>query len=259
MSSPRWDQHFLIDRRAIERIVSLVDVRDRRVLEIGPGRGALTEALLDAGACVVAIELDPMLCEEISARFGSEIREGRLRLINGDATTCDLPDFEFAMANLPYSVSSRITFRLLGMDFREAILMYQKEFAMRMCAHPGTPEVGRLSIMAQTYADIQPCFELSPNAFSPKPQVRSVVLRITPHAPRFLINDRRWYGEVVKALFSHRRKTVRNGLKSLSGIIGRERLQEGLLAIPEDILSSRPEELQLQDFAEIANAIPANP
>lgn len=259
MSSPRWDQHFLIDPRAVGRIVSLVDVRGRRVLEIGPGRGALTEALLDAGAYVIAIELDPLLCEELASRFRREIHEGRLILINDDAARCELPKFELAVANLPYSVSSRITFRLLGMEFQEAVLMYQKEFAMRMCARPGTPEVGRLSIMAQTYADIEPCFELSPNAFTPKPQVRSVVLRIIPHAPSFPIKDREWYAEVVKALFSHRRKTVRNGLKSLSGMIGRDRLQGLLASIPEDILSSRPEELQLEDFAEIANAVPANP
>ncbi len=255
---PKWDQHFLVDPRAVERIVSLVEVRGREVLEIGPGRGALTGALLGAGARVIAIELDPLLCEDLAIRFGPEIDEGRLQLINGDATRCELPRFELAVANLPYSVSSRITFRLLDLGFLEAILMYQKEFAMRMCARPGTPGAGRLSIMAQTYADIEPCFELSPSAFSPKPQVRSVVLRIVPHEPRFPIRDRRWYAEVVKVLFSHRRKTVRNGLRSLSGIVGRERLQEGLLAIPEDILSSRPEELQLEDFAEIANAIPAH-
>lgn len=258
MNAPRWDQHFLVDRRAIERIASLVHPDGRKVLEIGPGRGALTGALLERGARVIAIEIDPMLCGELAARFSAEIGQGRLEILNADATRCELPEFELVIANLPYSVSSRITFRLLDSRFMEAVLMYQKEFALRMCARPGTPEVGRLSIMAQTYADIEPCFELSPNAFSPKPQVRSVVLRIVPHEPRFPIGNKRWYAEVVKALFSHRRKTVRNGLKALAGIAGRDRVEAMISSLPADILSSRPEELQLEDFAEIANAIPAN-
>jgi 16S rRNA (adenine1518-N6/adenine1519-N6)-dimethyltransferase len=252
MSVPR-DQHFLINPRIVERILSCIEVRDRKVLEIGPGTGVLTRALLEAGAKVIAVELDYGLCEDLRARFHQEIVDGHLVIIEGDAARVDLPPFDCVVANLPYSLSSKITFRLLELGFEEAVLMYQKEFAQRMLARPGTPACGRLSVMAQTYADIEPCFEISPRAFSPMPKVRSMVLRIVPHAPRFEIRDPAFYTEVVRVLFSHRRKTVRNGLRSLGGALDQERLERMISRIPEDILSARPEELQLEDFALIAN------
>jgi 16S rRNA (adenine1518-N6/adenine1519-N6)-dimethyltransferase len=253
MSAPR-DQHFLIDPRIVERILSCIMVKDRTVLEIGPGTGILTRALLDKGGRVIAVELDYELCQCLRERFRYEISNGRFTLIEGDAARVDLPPFDCVVANLPYSLSSRITFRLLEIGFEEAILMYQKEFAQRMLARPGTPTCGRLSVMAQTYADIEPCFEVSPRAFSPMPQVRSMVLRIVPREPRFEIADRAFYAEVVRVLFSHRRKTVRNGLRSFGGALDHNRLECILMVIPEEILSARPEELQIEDFALIANA-----
>lgn len=253
MSAPK-DQHFLVDPRTVERILSLLDVSGHTVLEIGPGTGILTRGLLDHGAEVIAVELDPHLCMTLALTLGPEIEEGQLTLIKGDATRCDLPAFEYVVANLPYSISSKITFRLLGIGFREAILMYQKEFADRMVARPGTTACGRLSIMAQTYADVEACFDISPLAFNPMPPVRSTVVRLTPHQPRFSITNRDFYSDVVRVLFSHRRKTVRNGLKSFGGSIDHGQLKRMLSVIPPDILSSRPEELQLEDFAIIANA-----
>ncbi|HQC33134.1 MAG TPA: 16S ribosomal RNA methyltransferase A, partial [Methanoculleus sp.] len=142
MSAPR-DQHFLIDRRAVERIAGFADVSGRRVLEIGPGEGILTRALLDRGANVVAVEIDPALVEELDLAFADAIDEGRLRIVSGDARKVDIPPFDIVVANLPYSASSKITFRLLDIGFETAILMYQKEFAQRMIARPGTPDVGR--------------------------------------------------------------------------------------------------------------------
>ncbi|MDD1673607.1 MAG: 16S ribosomal RNA methyltransferase A [Methanomicrobiales archaeon] len=253
MSAPR-DQHFLIDPSAVERILSCIEVGGCRILEIGPGRGILTRALLDRGATVVAVELDYALCRTLESLFSPEISRGRLLLVQGDAVRCALPPFEKVVSNLPYSVSSRITFRLLDVGFSEAILMYQKEFAERMVTKPGTSGCGRLSIMAQTYAEIEPCFEISPQSFNPMPKVRSLVLRLIPHEPRFPLVDRTRYNDIVRVLFSHRRKTVRNGLKSLRGSLGSEHLEYLLSQIPEDILSSRPEELQLEDFALLANA-----
>jgi 16S rRNA (adenine1518-N6/adenine1519-N6)-dimethyltransferase len=253
MSAP-LDQHFLINFRIVERILSCLSIWDRRVLEIGPGSGILTRALLDGGAYVIAVEIDPALSQNLRERFQREIKDGRLLLIEDDAARVELPPFDCVVANLPYSLSSKITFRLIEIGFQEAVLMYQKEFAQRMLARPGTPGCGRLSVMAQTYADIEPCFEISPRAFAPMPQVRSMVLHLVPHPPRIPIKDRKFYAEVVKALFSHRRKTVRNGLRNLRGSIGVERLNRMMAMLPESILSVRPEELQLEEFATIANA-----
>jgi 16S rRNA (adenine1518-N6/adenine1519-N6)-dimethyltransferase len=248
------DQHFLIDPHAVNRIADLEDVRGKKVLEIGPGNGALTRALLDRGALVHAIELDGRLCEQLADTFSAEIESGQLVLQHGDATRCVYPPFEITVSNLPYSASSKITFRLLEHGFQVAVLMYQAEFADRMVAKAGTKDCGRLSIMVQTYAAVQHCFRLPPQSFSPKPQVNSAVVKIFPRDPIFYISDRRLYANVVRALFSHRRKTVRNCLKGSAGsMLGAEWVKRVIATLPEEILQSRPEELYLEDFATIAN------
>ncbi len=254
MSAPR-DQHFLVDRRAVERIAGSVDVSGRRVLEIGPGEGILTRALLERGATVIAVEIDPALVEELEVTFADEIEEGRLEIVPGDAKKVDIPPFDIVVANLPYSVSSKITFRLLEIGFEVAVLMYQKEFAQRMIAPPGTSDVGRLSVMVQTYASVKPLLELSPSSFRPKPQVRSWVVRITPHAPPHPIADRRAYADVVRVLFSHRRKTVRKGLRNAGDAFPPEAIERTIAALPADLLQRRPEDLTLQEFALVANTL----
>jgi len=248
------DQHFLIDPQAINRIADLEDVQGKRVLEIGPGNGALTRALLDRGAIVHAIELDSILCEQLADLFSEEIARGQLTVQQGDAIRCEIPPFDLTVSNLPYSASSKITFRLLDIGFSVAVLMYQSEFAERMVARAGTKECGRLSIMVQTYAAVQQCFRLPPNCFSPRPQVHSAVVKIFPREPIFPINDRRLYANVVRALFSHRRKTVRNCLKGSAGsMLAPDWVERVLAALPDEILKSRPEALYLEDFATIAN------
>jgi 16S rRNA (adenine1518-N6/adenine1519-N6)-dimethyltransferase len=247
------DQHFLIDPQAVGRIASVTDVRDREVLEVGPGNGALTRALLDRGAIVHAVELDQELCDGLNNRFSEEIARGRLTVTHGDASRCHLPPFSIVVSNLPYSISSKITFRLLEKGFGVAVLMYQMEFAKRMVAPAGTKDCGRLSIMVQTYATVQKWFTLPPNCFSPKPQVHSTVVKIVPRPPIFYINDHRHYADVVRALFSHRRKTVRNCLKGSGGMLDPAWVTRAIEILPGEILASRPEELYLEDFATIAN------
>lgn len=248
------DQHFLIDQNAISRIADCVDVKDKRVLEVGPGNGALTRALLQRGANVHAIELDSILCEQLADTFSPEIESGQLVLQHGDATRCPIPPFDITVSNLPYSASSKITFRLLDIGFEVAVLMYQTEFAERMVAPAGTKDCGRLSIMVQTYAIVQNCFRLPPQCFSPRPQVNSTVVKITPRDPIFYISDRKLYADVVRALFSHRRKTVRNCLKGSTGsMLSGPWVERVLRVLPDEILNSRPEELYLEDFATITN------
>lgn len=248
------DQHFLTDQHAINRIADLEDVRGKRVLEIGPGNGALTRALLDRGAVVHAIELDSILCEQLAEVFSEEIARGQLTIQHGDATKCPYPPFDITVSNLPYSASSKITFRLLDAGFTVGVLMYQSEFAERMVAKTGTKDCGRLSIMVQTYAAVQICFRLPPQCFTPKPQVHSTVVKIFPREPIFPVNDRRLYADVVRALFSHRRKTVRNCLKGSAGsMLSPVWVERAIATLPGEILTSRPEALYLEDFATIAN------
>lgn len=254
MKAPR-DQHFLIDQRAIDRIIEYAGVDGRSVLEVGPGQGVLTRALLDGGATVSAIEVDRKLIAHLAKRFADEISSQTLTLIEGNAARCPFPPFEMMVANLPYSISSPITFRLLDTNFSSAVLMYQREFAERMAAPVGTSGCGRLSVMVQTYALVEECFTLPPASFSPPPAVDSMVVRIRPYGPIFPITDRSVYAAVVRILFSQRRKTIRNGLKGGIGIYGKAVIAGVIEALPEEILRSRPQTLYLEDYATIANLV----
>ncbi|HVP25711.1 MAG TPA: 16S rRNA (adenine(1518)-N(6)/adenine(1519)-N(6))-dimethyltransferase RsmA [Methanomicrobiales archaeon] len=251
----RRDQHFLVDDGIVERILSLVDVAGKVVLEAGPGKGILTRGLLDRGAEVVAVEIDPVLVEELRGSFAPEIAGGSLHLIEGDAVRVELPPFDLAVSNLPYSISSPMTFRLLEIGFSEAILMFQAEFADRMLARIGTPACGRLTVMVQTFAEVKRCFHVPPKAFSPRPQVHSTVVRIVPRSPPCPIGDPGHYADVVRVLFSQRRKTVRNGLRSGKGIFGADLVDRMIASLPPEILGLRPEALSLRDFAAIAAVV----
>lgn len=251
------DQHFLTNTAIVARIADILPVSGRKVLEIGPGEGILTQALLDRGATVIAVELDSMLIEHLSLHFSDALASGRLTLIQGDAVKVPLPAFELVIANLPYSISSPVTFRLLDIGFESAILMYQKEFADRMLAPPGSRECGRLSIMLQTFARASRCFNLPPGVFSPPPAVHSSVVWIEPRTPLFPVENRDVYADVVRELFNKRRKTVRSSLKSLGTRYGPDTIERLKEELDPAILSSRPEELYLEDFATIANLISA--
>ncbi|MCP1714829.1 16S rRNA (adenine1518-N6/adenine1519-N6)-dimethyltransferase [Methanocalculus alkaliphilus] len=251
----RLDQHFLTDPLAVGRIAGAVPVSGRRVLEIGPGGGILTRALLDRGATVIAVEIDGSLVSDLQVRFADEIAAGRLILLHGDATRCDLPAFDIVVANLPYSASSPITFRLLSIGFEVAVLMYQWEFARRMLTPAGMPDTSRLSVMVQTYAKVKPLLELPPEAFSPPPEVWSMVVRLTPTDPPVPIHDHMAYADLVRVLFSHRRKTIRNCLKSARGIFGSDLIDDLIESLDDATLAMRPENLSLEAFAEMSNAL----
>ncbi|MDO5844724.1 MAG: 16S rRNA (adenine(1518)-N(6)/adenine(1519)-N(6))-dimethyltransferase RsmA [Methanocorpusculum sp.] len=251
MKAPK-DQHFLIDFDAVNRIADTVPVAGRNVLEIGPGGGVLTEALLARGANVRAVELDGTLLPNLEERFCEELKSGQLTITRGDASKVELPPFDLVVANLPYSISSKITFRLLDIGFESAVLMYQLEFAKRMAAAFGDKEYGRLSVMAQTYSDVEFVMELPPNAFNPQPEVWSAVVKITPHEPPVPIKNKKVFEDVVRELFSHRRKTVRNCLKSLGKKYNIDNLMTN---ISEEILNLRPEMLSVEKFIEMSNLI----
>ncbi|MDD4162730.1 MAG: 16S ribosomal RNA methyltransferase A, partial [Methanothrix sp.] len=135
-------QHFLMDRGAIMRIASYADLQPQdRVLEIGPGPGNLTDALAARAGHVYAVEIDGDLAAQLSGRFSN------VQVINGDALKVELPPYNKIVSNLPYQISSAITYRLLSRPFEKAVLMYQWEFARRMRAAPGSEEYGRLAMV----------------------------------------------------------------------------------------------------------------
>ncbi|MEF8856200.1 MAG: 16S ribosomal RNA methyltransferase A [Haloplanus sp.] len=252
--NPDRDQHFLIDERVLDRVPTyLPDDADRsHVLEIGGGTGALTDRLLAASDHVTVIERDPDLAAFLRREFEDERLAGRLTVIQGDALTVDLPaDVTASVSNLPYGVSSELTFRLLPLGL-PTVLMFQREFAERMAAAPGTSEYGRLSVSAQHYAAVEVVEPVPPTAFSPPPAVDSAVVRTTPREPDYEVADEAFFLRFVKAVFTQRRKTVRNAIRNTAHISGLDDPDAVVAAAAEDLLSKRAGDLVPDDFAALA-------
>ncbi|WP_101298224.1 16S ribosomal RNA methyltransferase A [Halegenticoccus soli] len=248
------DQHFLIDDRVLDRIPGyLPDGADAsHLLEIGGGTGALTDRLLTVGERVTVVERDPRLAAFLRREFASEVEDGRLDVVEGDALSVPLPDFTACVSNLPYGVSSEIAFRLLPRG-RPLVLMFQKEFAERMVAEPGTDEYGRLSVSAQHYADVELVEPVPPTAFSPPPAVDSAVVRATPREPEYEVDDEAFFLDFVKAMFTQRRKTIRNAIRNTTHITGIADAEAVLDAVDEDLLRRRAGKLAPSQFAALAS------
>src|SRR5207244_3183745 len=213
-------QHFLIDKNIVHKIVRLAELQPgETVLEIGPGRGILTEALLDSSGLVVAVELDAALCGRLRTTLG---RRTNFRLIEGDALAFDyaqVPSPFLVVANLPYYVSTPLLFRLLEERRRidRLVLMLQEEVVARLAAAPGGKDYGALSIAAQFYCEVRQAFRVPPTCFRPKPRVGSAVAVLTPlPKPRVSVADEAFFFRVVRGGFAHRRKALLNSLRDES-------------------------------------------
>jgi len=252
--NPDRDQHFLVDERVLDRLPTyLPDDADRsHVLEIGGGTGALTDRLLATSERVTVIERDPDLADFLRREFDDEIAAGRLTVVRGDALEVDLPaDATASVSNLPYGVSSEITFRLLPLGI-PTVLMFQREFAERMAAEPGTSEYGRLSVSAGHYAAVEVVEPVPPTAFSPPPAVESAVVRTTPRDPDYEVADEAFFLRFVKAVFTQRRKTIRNAIRNTAHISGLDDPDAVVAAADETLLSKRAGDLRPDDFAALA-------
>jgi len=251
--NPDRDQHFLVDERVLDRLPThLLDDTDRsHVLEIGGGTGALTDRLLSTCDRVTTVERDPNLAEFLRREFAAEIDAGRLTVVQGDALEVDLPDATASVSNLPYGVSSEITFRLLPLGI-PTVLMFQREFAERMAADPGTDDYGRLSVSAGHYADVSVVEPVPPTAFSPPPAVESAIVRTTPRAPAYAVDDEDFFLRFVKALFTQRRKTLRNAVRNTAHISGLADPDAVVAAADESLMSRRAGDVAPDEFAALA-------
>jgi 16S rRNA (adenine1518-N6/adenine1519-N6)-dimethyltransferase len=261
--TPRLSQHFLHDRRIAARIAEAVRApRGARVVEIGPGRGALTGPLLERGFRVRAIELDRELAAGLRERWGD--REG-FELVEGDALAVDLVAAAEAApvwvtGNLPYAITSPLLFRVVDETARGrvegAVLMVQREVADRLAAKPGTRAYGALTVGVRLVADAEPLVDVGPGAFRPPPGVTSTVIRLTPH-DRFRLDPaaRERMRRLVQALFGQRRKQLQTSLRRLSrGALDREAVTR-VAALSGLDLSRRPETLSPEDFLALEAAL----
>lgn len=251
--NPDRDQHFLVDERVLDRIPTYLpdDADTTHLLEIGAGTGALTDRLLAVAEHVTAIERDPDLAAFLREEFAAEIEASRLTVVAGDALDVELPEFTACVSNLPYGVSSPITFRLLP-EGKPTVLMFQKEFAERMASGVDDDDYGRLSVSAGHYADVEVVEPVPKGAFAPPPDVESAVVRTTPRDPEYTVADEQFFLDFVKALFTQRRKNVRNAIRNTAHISGLAEPDAVVEALPEETLRKRPGKLSPADFAEIA-------
>ncbi len=251
--NPDFDQHFLVDDRVVDRIPTFLpdDADTTHILEIGGGPGVLTDRLLAVADHVTVIERDPDFAAHLREEFAEAREAGRLTVIEGDALKVDLPEFTACVSNLPYSASSEIAFRLLPLD-RPLVLMFQQEFAERMVASVGDDDYGRLSVSAQHYADCEIVESVPNTAFDPQPAVQSAIVRLTPRAPEYEVDDEQFFLDFVKAIFTQRRKTIRNGIRNTAHISGLDDPTAVVEAADEEILRRRAGKLAPKEFAALA-------
>lgn len=226
----RFGQNFLHDQQIIERITAAINASpDDKLVEIGPGQGAMTASLLEQLDYLLAIEIDRDLIALLRERFSSNqliIHEGdalsvllsELRWPDSNASTSKTTAKNIrVVGNLPYNISTPLLFHLFQQieHIQDMHFMLQKEVVDRLCASPNTPAYGRLSIMAQRYCSASALFTVPPSAFTPQPKVTSAIVRLLPHSkPPFALNEQ-YFAPVVKAAFGQRRKTLKNALSSI--------------------------------------------
>ncbi|WP_297464913.1 16S rRNA (adenine(1518)-N(6)/adenine(1519)-N(6))-dimethyltransferase RsmA [Thermococcus sp.] len=244
-------QNFLIVPDVIERNVERAGLSERdTVLEVGPGLGVLTDVLSERAGKVYAIEKDPRLVGILR----SEYNWPNVEIIEGDALRVPLPGFNKIVSNLPYQISSPITFRFLEHDFERAVLIYQLEFAQRMVAKPGDRNYSRLSLMVRAKARAELVERIGRGAFWPKPRVDSAVVVLTPKPKDERIELKE---NLVRALFQHRKSTVLSALKKSHHMLGLDRegfrgIRTSLPSIPhaeKRVFQLSPEDvLEIQEY-----------
>eukprot|EP00656_Telonema_subtile_P019831 TRINITY_DN21031_c0_g1_i1.p1 TRINITY_DN21031_c0_g1~~TRINITY_DN21031_c0_g1_i1.p1 ORF type:complete len:304 (-),score=63.14 TRINITY_DN21031_c0_g1_i1:115-1026(-) len=203
-------QHILCNPLVIENIIDKAGITGTdRVLEIGPGTGNMTTKMLERAKKVTAFEVDSRMVYELRKRFAGTEAATKFELVHGDFLQQPLPYFDVCCANVPYQISSPIVFKLLAHRpaFRCAVLMFQKEFSLRLAARPGSDDWCRLSVNTQVLAKVEHVLNVGRNNFKPPPKVDSSVVRITPHKHPIEVDYEEWDG-LVRLCFVRKNKTL---------------------------------------------------
>lgn len=271
----RFGQNFLVDNHIIDQIIGAIAPEPEQcLLEIGPGLGALTEAVLDQIDHLTVIELDRDLAQRLKTHpfIGS-----KLTVIQEDALEIDFSELSSSdpetplrwrvFGNLPYNISTPLIFHLLGYraHIQDMYFMLQKEVVKRMAAQPGSRTYGRLSIMCQLLCDVDYLFDVPPESFQPPPKVDSAIVCLRPLLqPRVDVADLSLFKQIVVSSFSQKRKTLKNNLKALFV----ERYSEGehdpmghldnCLTATQIPTGARAETLELTDFAKLTEWMTEN-
>lgn len=250
-------QNFLIASPVVDRIVETAAPRGRVVVEIGPGIGALSDALAAVAAELFLVEIEPRMAGRLRERFAAA---PHVRVITADALTVDYAELlagkegAVAVGNLPYSVGSQILLRLIEARraFERLVIMLQREVAERLVASPGSKAYGVLTLWTALYGEAEIALRVGKGSFVPRPKVQSAVVAVRLQTePRVAIADEKVFRAVVRAAFGQRRKTLRAALGKLATTADIERAGIGP--------GVRGETLSLEEFARLANAVAERP
>ncbi len=245
-------QHFLVNKSILKKIVSIKDIKDKIIFEIGPGQGALTkEILLNKPKKLILIEKDTNLKPKL-LKLQEKFKD-TISYVDDDILNINLKDFNYnkiqIISNLPYNIASTLIIKLIiNFDIVESmVFMVQKEVAERLSAKVSTPFYSRLSVLIQLHAVVEKVLEVEPHNFHPKPKVKSTVIKITPISKKKIIYDKLDY--ILKISFRQRRKTIKNNLKTFC-IEAEKRIVECGMDP-----NSRPQDLEPNDYMKLSKAL----
>lgn len=254
-------QHILKNPGVAQAIVDKADLKQSDiVLEVGPGTGNLTAKILEKAKKVIACEADPRMAAEVTKRFQGTPAAKRLEVILGDVLKHpQLPYFDVCISNTPYQISSPLTFRLLALSPspRSCVLMFQREFAMRLFAKPGEKLYSRLSVNAQMWAKISHVMKVGKNNFNPPPQVESNVVKIVPKVPRPSISYDEWDG-LLRICFVRKNRILRSAFLATTSVMDMLESNYRTFCAQNDILiddtpleggGGGDAEMEVEDFA----------
>jgi 16S rRNA (adenine1518-N6/adenine1519-N6)-dimethyltransferase len=244
-------QNFLVDNAARGLIVNSADLcRSDTVLEVGPGTGFLTEALIARAGKVIVVEKDPRLVKLLKHKHGGN---RRLRIVEGDVLEAKLPHFNKVVCTPPYYISSRLVLLLISKRFRRAVLTLQKEFAERLAAKPGSPDYGRITVMVQHKASVELVGVIRRSSFRPIPRVDSAVVVIRKKKPEVPVKSERLFRDMVRFLFTQRRKRAKKVLRRYLETLS-ESAAPTNRAVPY-LQDARVYELSVSDFERLSNEV----
>ena len=249
--SKKLGQHFLKDLAIADAIVSAADLDGTdSVLEPGAGHGVVTRLLEAKASHVIAVEKDRRLVAELRKDF---FKSPSVEIIEGDVLKTRLPAFNRVVGTPPYNISSKLVLLLQGSQFTKAHLVFQKEFADRLLAHPGTPDYGRLSVTAQRTMTMRSLMLVSREAFTPKPKIDSVLVSFEPK-PYSTDADTMILTDMVRGIFTQRRRLVRGALLHFLRLkLGKERARSIISSL--NLPTSRVYQLSIRELEEIATQL----